>query len=330
MDKRYLDNFLYFKEEGHKYNDSNGDSYVSVTTFIHDNYVPAFDKKYWLHRKANELGISEKTLNRRWEQIKDEACSRGTTTHNGIEDAIKQGSMFSDAIQYLSNIKTGRCITVADIPMLIPKPLDLSYFIELTNNKYEEIYRVFQFYIDRGYTIYSEIGSYLIDYKLSGTIDILCIRPTDFVILDWKTNREGLFFENGYFKKDKTVKPIQLTNEWVHKDETLLPPLSHLPNCNGYVYSLQTSMYARMVELILEIPCSGIGLCHIGSPFILNDYGKPYRDENDQYPIDPNGVETVTWHRITYLKNEINSILNDRYNYLLANKIKVVQQDLFN
>lgn len=330
MDKRYLENFLYFKEEGHKYNDSNGDSYISVTTFIHDNYVPAFDKKYWLHRKSNELGISEKSLARRWQNITDEACDRGNKTHNGLEDAIKQGSMFSDAIKYLTNTKTGRCITVADIPALIPKPLDLSYFIELTNNRYEEIYRVFQFYIDRGYTIYSEIGSFLIDYKLSGTIDILCIRPTDFVILDWKTNREGLIFESGYFKKDKTVKPVQLTNEWIPKDETLLPPLSHLPNCKGYVYSLQTSMYARMVELILGIPCSGIGLCHIGSPFVLNEYGKPYRDINDQYTIDPNGKEIVKWFRINYLKSEINAILADRYRFISANKVKVAQQDLFN
>ena len=59
---RYDEIFLYFKEEGHKYNDSLGNSYTSVTTLIHDNYVPKFNKKYWLHKKARELGISEKTV----------------------------------------------------------------------------------------------------------------------------------------------------------------------------------------------------------------------------------------------------------------------------
>ena len=179
-DIRYDEIVLYFKEEGHKYNDSLGNSYTSVTTLIHDNYVPKFNKKYWLHKKARELGVSEKTLEKQWQAITDEACARGTATHNGIEDAIKEVSMFKQAIQYLNNISDGRVVTVADIPFFKAKPLDVEKFKEATNNKYPEIYRVFEFYINKGYTIYSEIGAFLIDYRLSGTIDILCIRDTDF------------------------------------------------------------------------------------------------------------------------------------------------------
>lgn len=316
MDNRYNENFLYFQEEGHKYFDTNGDAYTSVTTIIHDNYVPKFDKKYWLRKKSKELGISEKALARQWQNITDEACARGTATHNGIEDAIKDVSMFKNAIQYLTQTESGRCITVADIPKLIPHPLDIDKFREATNRKYEEIYRVFDFYTKKGYTIYSEIGAYLIDYKISGTIDILCVREEDFVILDWKTNRNGLQFESGYFKKDKTTIPAQLTNEWVSKDERMLPPLNHLPNCNGYHYTMQLSTYALMTELILGIPCVGLGLCHIGSPFVKNNYGQPYRNEHNQYPIDPNGVETIKWFRINYLKNEAKNILKDRLIYL--------------
>lgn len=311
-DTRYDEIFLYFTEEGHKYTDSIGNSYTSVTTFIHDNYVPKFDKKYWLHRKSRELGISEKALERQWQAITDEACARGTETHNGIENAIKEVSKFKNAIKYLTNINSGRVVTVADIPNFTAVPLNIKAFKEATSNKYDEIYRVFDFYTSRGYTIYSEIGAFLIDYLISGTIDILCYRPTDFVILDWKTNRNGLQFESGYFKKDKTTKPAQLTNEYVLKDERMLPPLSHLPNCNGYHYTMQLSSYARMVELILGIPCVGLGLCHIGSPFVLNAYGMPYRDEHNQYPIDPNGKETVKWHRINYLRREVDMILADR------------------
>lgn len=311
-DTRYDEIFLYFEEEGHKYTDSLGNSYKSVTTLIHDNYVPKFNKKYWLHKKARELGISEKTLEKQWQDITNEACARGTITHNGLEDAIKDVSMFKNAIQYLTNINDGRVVTVADIPNFKAKPLDIEKFKEATNNKYEEIYRVFKFYTDRGYVIYSEIGSFLIDYLLSGTIDILCIRPDNFVILDWKTNRNGLQFESGYFRKDKTTIPAQLTNEWVRKSEFMLPPLNNLPNCNGYHYTMQLSMYAKSVELILGIPCVGLGLCHIGSPFVLNNYGMPYRDINNQYPIDPNGEETVKWHRIDYKRKEAELVLNDR------------------
>lgn len=326
-DTRYDEIFLYFKEEGHKYNDSLGNSYTSVTTLIHDNYVPKFNKKYWLHKKARELGVSEKTLEKQWQAITDEACARGTVTHNGLEDAIKEVSMFKSAIQYLNNISDGRVVTVADIPFFNVKPLDIEKFKEATNNKYPEIYRVFQFYIDRGYTIYSEIGAFLIDYRLSGTIDVLCVRDTDFVILDWKTNRNGLQFESGYFRKDKSIKPAQLTNEYVKKSEYMLPPLNYLPNCNGYHYTMQLSMYARMVELILGIPCVGLGLCHIASPFVKNIYGMPYRDENNQYPIDPNGEETVQWYKIGYRRKEADLILADRLIQLKSdNKNNNVQQ----
>lgn len=326
-DTRYDEIFLYFKEEGHKYNDSLGNSYTSVTTLIHDNYVPKFNKKYWLHKKARELGVSEKTLEKQWQAITDEACARGTVTHNGLEDAIKEFSMFKSAIQYLNNISDGRVVTVADIPFFKVKPLDIEKFKEATNNKYPEIYRVFQFYIDRGYTIYSEIGAFLIDYRLSGTIDVLCVRDTDFVILDWKTNRNGLQFESGYFRKDKSIKPAQLTNEYVKKSEYMLPPLNYLPNCNGYHYTMQLSMYARMVELILGIPCVGLGLCHIASPFVKNIYGMPYRDENNQYSIDPNGEETVQWYKIGYRRKEADLILADRLIQLKSdNKNNNVQQ----
>ena len=326
MDSRYNSNYLYFDEPTHKYTDSLGNSYISVTTMIHDNYTPKFDKKYWLRKKSRELGISSKELERQWQAITDEACSRGTATHNGIEDAIKENSMFKNAIQYLNQVESGRCITVADIPNLIPRPLDLDKFKEATNNKYEKIYDVFDFYINKGYTIYSEIGAFLIDYLISGTIDILCIKEDRFVILDWKTNRNGLQFEAGYFKKDKSTTPAQLTNQYIVKNEKMLPPLSHLDNCNGMHYTMQLSTYARMVELILDIPCVGLGLCHIGSPFVKNKYGMPYRDKNNQYPIDENGEETINWYHINYLRNEVDAILRDRKTFLDSNSNKVNNQ----
>lgn len=319
-DSRYDSVYLYFDEGPHKYTDTLNNEYLSVTTLIHE-YAPKFDKKYWLHKKAVELGITEKQLERQWQNITDEACTRGTATHNGIEDAIKDVSMFNKAIRYLNKVESGRCVTVADIPSLTVKPLDIEKFIEATNNKYPKIYEVFQFYVDRGYTIYSEIGAFLIDYLISGTIDVLCIKEDQFVILDWKTNRNGLQFSSGYYKKDKTSKPAQLTNVWVDKDERMLPPVAHLQNCNGMHYSLQLSMYAKMVEKILGIPCVGLGLCHIGSPFIKNAYGQPWRSPDNLYPIDPDGEETVNWYRINYLSREVDALLNDRLLNIKAKKV---------
>ena len=328
MDNRYKDNFLFFDEGPHKYTDTLGNEYRSVTTLIGD-YYNHFDADYWAHKKAREQGKSEKQIRAEWDRIKDEACERGTSTHNGIEDAIKSVSKFKEAIKYLEEVKSGRCITIADIPNLIPRPLDVEEFKVATNNKYPEIYRVFDFYTERGYIIYSEIGAFLIDYLISGTIDIFCYRPTDFVILDWKTNRDGLKFEAGYYKKDKSIIPNQLTNEWIKKKQSMLPPLNHLDDCNGMHYTMQLSLYAIMAEIILDIPCVGLGLCHIGSPWVLNKYGQPLRD-NEGYHVDPDGEETVKWFKIQYLKNEAKALLKDRYYRLKAdNKTSNQQLSLF-
>ena len=328
MDKRYSNTYLYFTEEGHKYNDDLGNIYTSVTSLIHQ-YANTFNADYWAHKKAREQGKSEKQIRAEWNRIKDEACERGTATHNDIEDAIKSVSKFKEAIKYLEEVKSGRCITIADIPDLIPRPLDVEEFKIATNNKYPEIYRVFDFYTERGYVIYSEIGAFLIDYLISGTIDIFCYRPTDFVILDWKTNRDGLKFEAGYYKKDKSTIPNQLTNEWIKKKQSMLPPLNHLDDCNGMHYTMQLSLYAIMAEIILDIPCVGLGLCHIGSPWVLNKYGQPLRD-NEGYHVDPDGEETVKWFKIQYLKNEAKALLKDRYYRLKAdNKTSNQQLSLF-
>lgn len=326
-DTRYNDVKLIFKEDGHKYNDTNGNDYISTTTILH-SLAPAFDKKYWLKKKAKELGMSEKRLEKQWQDITDEACTRGTKTHNGLEDGIKTSSMFKSAVKYMIR-DNGEMITIADLPNinLNVKQLDIKEFIDATENKYPQVYDIFHYYTNAGYKIYAEIGAFLMDFLISGTIDVLCIRDDKFVIGDWKTNRGGLKFEAGYYKKDKTQKPNQLTNDWVTKKEFLLPPVNHLPNCNGSIYNLQLSMYAFMVESILGIPNAGLWLCHIDSDFVLNEYGMPKRFPDGLYHVKKNPVEKTTVYKMKYLKEEIIKILVDRRKVVNANK--TLQQTLF-
>lgn len=326
-DTRYNDVKLIFKEDGHKYNDTNGNDYISTTTILH-SLAPAFDKKYWLRKKSKELGISEKRLEKQWQDITDEACTRGTKTHNGLEDGIKTSSMFKSAVKYMIR-DNGEMITIADLPNinLNVKQLDIKEFIDATENKYPQVYDIFHYYTNAGYKIYAEIGAFLMDFLISGTIDVLCIRDDKFVIGDWKTNRGGLKFEAGYYKKDKTQKPNQLTNDWVTKKEFLLPPVNHLPNCNGSIYNLQLSMYAFMVESILGIPNAGLWLCHIDSDFVLNEYGMPKRFPDGLYHVKKNPVEKTTVYKMKYLKEEIIKILADRRKVVNANK--TLQQTLF-
>ena len=47
MNSNYNNNFLYFQEEGHKYTDTLGNEYLSVTTNI-ENYCPKFNADYFL------------------------------------------------------------------------------------------------------------------------------------------------------------------------------------------------------------------------------------------------------------------------------------------
>ena len=311
-DTRYNTVQLIFQEDGHKYTDTFGNEYLSTTTFLHD-YQQPFEYDYWLKKKAKELKISPKALAKQWDTIRNEACDRGTRTHNGLEDGIKDSSMFKNAIKYLERTD-GKMITVADLPDINNrvKELDVEEFKYYTNNKYPEVYSVFDFYTSKGYKIYSEIGAFLIDYLISGTIDVLCIRDDKFVIGDWKTNRGGLKFESGYYKKDKTQKPAQETSEWVPKDTRLLPPVNNLQDCNGSIYNLQLSMYAWMVESILGIPCAGLWLCHIDNDFELNEYGMPRRFPDGAYHLKDNPVEKVTLHKMKYLKEEIAKLLIDR------------------
>ena len=319
MHNIYKNTFLYFDEGPHKYTDSNGNEYISTTTII-GNYAPKFDEKFWAHKKAKEQGVSEKEILRQWARIKNEACDRGTNKHNALEDAIKENSKFKNAIKYLEQV-SGRCITVADIPNMIPTPLDVEKFKAATNYKYKPIYDVFDFYTNKGYIIYSEIGVFDPYLLISGTIDILCYKPEQFVILDWKTNRDGLKFESGYYVKDKTTVPNQLTDEWVRTKNKMLPPLNHLDECNGSHYTMQLSIYARLVERILGIPCVGLGLCHIGSAFILNKYGQPLRDK-DGYHVDETKDDIVIWYKINYLRNEADAIFRDREVLLRSEYIK--------
>jgi hypothetical protein len=269
-DKRYNDIRLIFHEEEHKYNDSLGNDYISTTTILH-NYAPKFDKNYWLRKKSKELGISEKKLEEQWSTITKEACERGTNTHNGLEDGVKGASMFQQAINYLDKREDGVMVTIADIPNFGAsyKLLNLKDFIELTNNRYPLIYDAFKMYTEKGYKIYSEIGMFLIDWLISGTIDILLVNEDTncAVVGDWKTNRGGLKFSSGYYKKDKTVRPAQQTNVWVDKDERLLAPLNHLPNCNGAIHNLFIKSSTNPTSKIFDIVSFASNIIIISNTF---------------------------------------------------------------
>lgn len=326
IENKYSQVRLIFEEVAHKYHDTLGNEYISTTTLLHD-LAPKFDKKYWLHKKAVQLGITEKELEEQWNTITKEACERGTNVHNGLEDGIKGSSKFKQAIQYLNTDEDGgEMITVADLNTINAnyKLLDIKQFKEATDNKYDNLYEVFEKYTNYGYKIYAEIGMFLIDYLISGTIDVLLVNEWEnkAVIGDWKTNRSGLRFSAGYYRKDKKQHPAQLTSDWVEKKEFLLPPVQHLPHCNGSIYNLQLSMYGKAVNLITGLVIKGCWLAHIDCDFELNEYGMPKRFEDGLYHIKENPVEKITFYNLPYREQEIDAILADRKLKLKAQDVK--------
>src|SRR5690349_18526012 len=96
-DTRYNDVRLIFDEPTHKYTDTFGNSYVSTTTIL-GKYKEAFDKEYWLNKKARELNTTKKALAKEWQTITTEACDRGNVFHNSAEDGIRDSSMFKKAV----------------------------------------------------------------------------------------------------------------------------------------------------------------------------------------------------------------------------------------
>lgn len=124
---------------------------------------------------------------------------------------------------------------------------------------------------------YPELMVYHPFYKICGTIDKAYIKDKRFKLGDFKTNKKGL--ERKGFKGQR-----------------LLTPISHLEDCNYWVYVLQLSLYAFILEEWGYI-CDGLEI------IIVKDVEKDI---------------SVT-ESIPYLKQEAKSILTyfKERNYLM-------------
>lgn len=309
--------FLYFNEAEHKYTDNLNNVYTSCTTLLHKYNIP-FDSEYWAKRKAREQRTSVKHIKQKWETITNIACKRGSSKHDALEHGVKGTSKFQKAIQYLQSpdMSGSRMFTMTDVISFYGQgsnigEIDIETFRAKIGHKYPTIQNTVEFYNDKGYHFYAEVGIFWFEMLVSGMIDLLAVNHISktFVIIDWKTNKDGLKFSNGYFKKDKDGL---VTNNWVQKGECMLPPVNYLEDCNGNTYTLQLSMYATWVEQY-GYTCKGIILIHIVDQFVLNIYGKPLKGDDGMYTIDDTKPEIVTRYVRPFLKDACLSILDDHY-----------------
>ena len=230
----------------HKYVDNFGHAYTSVTQLI-GKFEPKFDEMYWAKYKARERGVSVEQVLMEWDTIRNNSCERGTATHEFLEDNIN-GIYDNAKVEFNEIVK--RTSNTNDYKYKITN-VDQMYFLPIREKLPDIFYRLLS-YVKDGWVLYAEKRVYSVKYKIAGTIDLLLVRDKDFIIVDWKTNKDDLKFTSGYFKKEfKMVDGVNVkvkTNQWIKKEEYLDYPLNNIMKCKGMTYTLQLSLYAFLIE----------------------------------------------------------------------------------
>lgn len=191
---------IHFDPGPHKYL-LDGEALTSVTTLI-KQWFPVFDAEVAAKRKAEREGGNYLDLIAQWDKKRDEAAAFGSKTHLMAEMILRHGETAADEIptdardkKYLAAVKEAL------------RRIALAYDV-----------------IETEKIVFSP------DLMVAGTIDLLLRhRETgEFVIADWKTNREIKF--EGY------------------KEEKGKGPCAHLAHCNFNHYSLQVSTYGELLS----------------------------------------------------------------------------------
>lgn len=303
---------LYFNEELHKYTDDLETNYTSTTTVI-GKYHEKFDNSAIqiaeacerIGKKPNHpkyLKYKNKTAKQilyEWDQIRDNACAKGTNKHSYLETTVKAASGYNiNAKGFID----GKIYTIDDIIRGHNYgKLSLNFFVKSgIKDKYPSIYAVIENLVNQGFRIYAEIGAYSLEYRISGLIDILFVRGLEFIILDWKTNGAPIKFESGYFDKDNDGR--LLLDKFINQDKFMFYPLNYLADSIGIHYTLQLSIYDFLIESF-GLTCLGNILCHIRT--IESD--SISFSETTGLPIEK---EEVTFIPIKYLKSDVEKLLS--------------------
>lgn len=246
---------IFFDERLHKYTDDRGNLYTSVTTVI-GNYYEEFNTeevalacekvgKNPSHPKYLKYkGKSAAMIKAEWNKTKEDSLINGNKKHDYLENVIKRatGYKMSDGTELIND----RLYTVDDILNNIIGELDLSWFDRVgIKERYPLIYNAILILHNNGFRFFAEIGVFNINLLISGKIDLLAVKGNTFIIVDWKTNKDDIKYDSGYFEKDKDGKT---TDIFIYTQKLMKAPLSHLADSTGNHYNLQISGYAWLIE----------------------------------------------------------------------------------
>lgn len=204
----YNDDFIRFEAEKHQYFGADGNEYQSVSRVLKTIQNP-FDRMGISNAMSKRDGITQQEILDQWDKKRIVASDYGTLIHNGLEDYFN-GRKVKDKI-------------IENLAKEFSK--ELSGYYKISNE----------------HILHDK------EYKIAGTTDLLLDRQKhtsaskEWIVdlMDYKTNLEkGIYFDS-ITRKNGNVK---------HYNKFLLPPLTHLEECNYNLYALQLSSYALMLE----------------------------------------------------------------------------------
>jgi hypothetical protein len=218
-----------FTEQDHKYTSHAGEVYISVTTLLH-KYTPPFDADYWSAYKALKEVL---TRHNQWSGYKESVGGWENVVVSAREDkgfpyraevvAEKKRilQMWEDnKDDALNKGKAYHKMKEAAVKDKIIYTPDLREVPVVSNTDI--------LVGDGNDGLYPELILYNDDWKIAGQADWVLIQGKKVDIKDYKTSRE--------IKKESFM------------ESKLLAPLDHLPNANFWLYSLQLSLYALIME----------------------------------------------------------------------------------
>jgi hypothetical protein len=139
-------------------------------------------------------------------------------------------------------------------------------------------------------SVYPELMIYDFDHMICGQSDKVIVTDNKIHIWDYKTDAE--------------IKFKAFSSEWT-KPKKMLPPLSHLDECNGNIYSIKMSLYMYMLWKANK------GKFQPGD--IIIEHICLQRDpENDNIPILVDGkpvVEKINKIKLPYRRKEVEAML---------------------
>lgn len=258
-----------FDEALHTYTHvESNENYISVTTLI-DKYVPEFDESYWSLYKAikdvleiyNQFKVYKLSVGG-WEQVVS-AWRQNPLIRYSDEVQSKQ----EDYLLTWKRISEEACMVGTAEHKRRELELCKADYYEHDNISYQtpaaysqaDILHIQDFASNR---LYTELLVYNDEYMVAGQVDLVRKMGKRVWIRDYKTSKEI------------TKKPF--------RDEKLLTPLNDLPNANWYVYNLQLSAYAWILEQCGYI-VEGLDILHTRSKKI---YDVPYLRDHVQMMMD--------------------------------------------